>query len=265
MTDPETGTFGTWARADCEFQYMPQMYSNGMAKPSDDRLTKTMFDLPAALETWEYLINKIFVHNTSPPADQIKELGGEYGDPFATGKIGIWPSGRVYSTGFLIPRIKDRFRWALLPEVIAARGGPPGHSWYEQPNLVTLSALREGVVESSTSLAVYLAGEEYQCRVGIDRGHMPVHRAVIGAPTSVAPPPEGMKWLKVYADRPDNRSLYPFSTWSDWYDKHRVLALKGWTGEQSAAESLEACQAWGVEHLSGYEGPKPFVRSPVYP
>ena len=37
MTNPDTGAFGTWARDDYEFQYMPQMYSNGMAKPFDDR------------------------------------------------------------------------------------------------------------------------------------------------------------------------------------------------------------------------------------
>ena len=75
------------------------MYSNGLKKPFDDGLTKTMFDQPEALEAWEYLINKIFVHRTSPPADHIKTISGDYQDPFTAGKIGIWPSGRVYSTG----------------------------------------------------------------------------------------------------------------------------------------------------------------------
>ena len=264
MTNPDTGAFGTWARDDYEFQYMPQMYSNGMAKPFDDRLTKTMYDLPEAVEAWEYLINKIFVHNTSPPADQIKELGGEFGNPFAAGKIGIWPSGRVYSTGFAVPRIKDRFQWTLLPEVIAGRGGPPGHSTNDQPDLVTNTAGRDGTVEQSTALSVFLASEEYQGRVGIDRGHMPVHRAAIGAPTSLAPPPEGMKWLKVYADRPDNRSLYPFNTFGEWIGQHRAVSAKGWVGDQSPAESLQAAQDWGVRHLSSYDGPAPYVASPVY-
>ena len=172
---------------------------------------------------------------------------GEFGNPFAAGKIGIWPSGRVYTTGCATPRIRDRFRWTLLPEVIAGRGGPPGHSWHDQPNLVTNSATRDGSLEQSTAFSVFLAGEEYQGRVGIDRGHMPVHRAAIGAPTSVAPPPEGMKWLKVYADRPDNRSLFPFSTWREWWHQYRALATKGWVGEQSPAESLQACQDWGSD------------------
>ena len=66
FTDPDAGTYGTWARDDYEFQYMPQMYSNGLKKPFDDGLTTTMFDLPEALEAWEYLINKIYVHGTSP-------------------------------------------------------------------------------------------------------------------------------------------------------------------------------------------------------
>ena len=264
MTDPETETFGTWARDDYEFQYMPQMYSSGLAKPFDDGLTKTMFDLPQASEAWEYLINKIFVHKTAPPASQVKNLGGEYGDPFAAGKIGIWPSGRGHSTGYATPRIKDRFRWTLLPEVVAARGGAPGHSWHAWANLVTSNAEREGVIAGATSLAVYLASEEYQCRVGIDRGHMPVHKDVIGAPMSTAPPPEGMHWLKVYADRPDNRSLYPFGTWSAWYAKHREFAQKGWTGEQTAAEALETCQQWSERFLPLNAGPRPYVREPVY-
>ena len=265
MTNPDTGAYGTWARDDYEFQYMPQMYSNGMAKPFNDPLTKTTYDLPEALEAWEYLINKIFVSKTSPASEQVKELGGEFGNPFAAGRIGIWPSGRVYSTGFAVPRIKDRFQWTLLPEVIAGRGGPPGHSTNDQPDLVTNSAERDGSVEQSTALAVFLASEEYQGRVGIDRGHMPVHRKAIGAPTSLAPPPEGMKWLKAYADRPDNRSLYPFSTFREWWQQNRALGTKGWVGEQSPEESLAAMQDWGVRHLSDYDGPKPYVETPVYP
>ena len=265
MTDPETGTFGTWARNDYEFQYMPQMYSTGLKKPFDDELTRTMFDRPQALKAWEYLINKIHVHKTSPRPEQTKELGGEYGNPFAAGKIGIWPSGRVYSTGYGVPRIKDRFEWTLLPAVTAPGGRPAVHSWSDQPNLVTDRARRGGLEEESMALAVFLASEDYQSQVGIHRGHMPVHKAAIGAPESLTPPPGGMKWLKYYADRPDNRSLFPFSTWRDWYDKHRELAQKGWTGEQTPAEALEACQAWGVEHLSTYEGPRPYVREPVYP
>ena len=265
MTDPETGTFGTWARNDYQFQYMPQMYSTGLKKPFDDGLTKTMFDEPQALRAWEYLIDKIHVHQTAPPTDQIKELAGEYGNPFSAGNIGIWPSGRVYSTGFEIPRIRDRFEWTLLPAVNAPGGGPAVHSWSDYGHLVTRAAALDHVVEEATALAVFLAGEGYQRRVGIERGHMPVHRAAIGAPESLNPPPQGMKWLKYYADRPDNRNLFPFNTWSNWYKKHRELAEEGWTGEQTPAEALEACQAWGVEYLSRYEGPLPFVREPVYP
>ena len=265
MTDPETGTFGTWARDDYQFQYMPQMYSTGLKKPFDDDLTKTMFDQPQALRAWEYLISKIHVHKTAPPLDRIKELAGEYGNPFSAGNIGLWPSGRVYSTGYAIPRIKDRFEWTLLPAVNAPGGGPAVHSWSDRAHLVTRAAALDHVAEEATVLAVFLAGEAYQRRVGIERGHMPVHKAAIAAPESLTPPPQGMNWLKYYADRPDNRSLFPFSTWRDWYDKHRELAQKGWTGEQTPAEALEACQAWGVEHLSRYEGPRPYVREPVYP
>ena len=127
MTDAEAGTYGTWARPDYQYQYMPQMYSNGLKKPFDDRLTKTMFDQPEALEAWKYLIDKITIHRASPTEDQIKTISGEHRQPFAAGKIGIWPSGRVYSTGYGNRYIENRFAWSLLPAVVTGRGGPPGH------------------------------------------------------------------------------------------------------------------------------------------
>ena len=265
MTDPETGTFGTWARDDYAGQYMPQMYTNGLKKPFDDGLTKTMFDQPEAWEAWTYLIDKVFERKTSPGVGEAKELAGEYGNPFAAGKVGIWPTEKVGATGVEAPRIKDRFTWTLLPEVVAPGGGPPGHSWSMRANLVTLSAVLEGSVEEAVLLAEFLAGETFQGRVGMERGHVPVHRSAIEEPDAIAPPPGGMKWLKVYADRPDNRSPYPFQGWETWWRHHKGLAWKGWFGTQSAEAALAACQAWGERYFSFYDGPKPFVREPVYP
>ena len=119
----------------------------------------------------------------------------------------------MYSTGFAVPRIKDRFQWTLLPEVIAGRGGPPGHSTNDQPDLVTNTAERDGSIEQSTALSVFLAERGVPGpRRHRPRAHAGAPQAAIGAPSSLAPPPEGMKWLKAYADRPDNRSLYPFNT-----------------------------------------------------
>ena len=88
------------------------------------------------------------------------------------------------------------------------RGGPPAHLVTDTPNLVSSSVTRDGLEEQATALAVFLAGEDFQGRVGIERGHMPVHKAAIDSPTSVAPPPDGMQWLKAYADRPANRSRF---------------------------------------------------------
>ena len=266
MTDPEIGTLGTWARDDYAGQYMPQMYSNGLKKPFDDGLTKTMFDQPEAVEAWTYLIDKVFERQTSPTVWESKELAGEFGNPFAAGKIGIWPADRVGSTGLEAPRIKDRFAWTLLPEVVAPRGGPPGHAWSMRANLVTVSAWLDGSIDGAMALALFLAGETFQRRVGMERGHLPVNRQAFEAPESEAPPPEGMKWLTVYADRPDNRSPYPFEGSTLWWRYHRELAKRGWSGRMSADESVAACQGWGERYFRFYyDGPKPFVREPVYP
>ncbi len=264
MTDPEHGTFGTWARDDFAGQYLPQMYTNGLKKPFDDGLTKTMFDQPEALEAWTYIIDKIFERKTSPTVRETRSLSGEYSNPFVAGRVGIWPTDRVGATGLKAPQIVDRFSWTLLPEVVAPGGGPPGHSWSMQANLVTVSAELDGNVEEATLFAEFLAGERFQGQVGIERGHVPVHRSVMDSPESKEPPPEGMKWLKVYAERPDNRSPYPFEGWETWWRHHKGLAWKGWFGTQSAEESLAACQAWGERYFSLYDGPKPYVREPVY-
>ena len=265
MTDPETGTFGTWARDDFAGQYLPQMYTSGLKKPFDDGLTKTMFDQAEALQAWTYLIDKIFERKTSPTVHETREMSGEYSNPFVAGRVGIWPTDRVGATGLEAPQIIDRFSWTLLPEVVAPGGGPPGHSWSMRANVVTVSAELDGNVESATLVAEFLAGEMFQGQVGIERGHVPVHRSVMDRPESKAPPPEGMKWLKVYADRPDNRSPYPFEGSETWWRHHKGLAWKGWFGTMSAEEALAACQAWGERYFSFYDGQKPYVREPVYP
>lgn len=265
MTDPETGVFGTWSRDDYAGQYMPQMYTNGLKKPFDDALTKTMFDQPEALEAWSYLIEKVVDHRTSPTAGEAEELAGEFGSPFDAGKIGIWPTNRVSSTGIHIPRIKDRFAWTLLPAVVGPGGGPPGHSWSMRGNLVSAITEYDENAEQAVEFIRYLAGPEYQRFVGSYRGHVPVHKAAFNAPESFARPPHGMKWLEAYADRPDNRSPYPFVGWERWWDGHRTLARKGWTGELTPAQALEACQGWGERYLrTNYDGRTPNVREPVY-
>ena len=128
MTDPETGTFGTWARDDYAGQYLPQMYTNGLKKPFDDGLTKTMFDQPEALEAWSYLIDKVFERKTSPTVREAGALAGEHGNPFAAGKIGIWPTDQSLGSTGVDSSLRSRTasRGRCLPEVIAPGGGPPG-------------------------------------------------------------------------------------------------------------------------------------------
>ncbi len=266
ITDPETGTFGTWARDDYAGQYLPQMYTNGLKKPLDDGLTKTTFDQPEAMAAWTYLIDKIFDRKTSPTAHEAKLLAGEDENPFAAGKIGIWPTDKSSTTGIDAPRINGRFAWTLLPEVIASAGGTPGHSWSMTSNLVTVSAEMDGATDQAVDFAVFLAGPRFQGRVGAERGHLPVNRRALESHESEEPLPEGIKWLKVYAERPDNRSPYPFEGSTFWWRYHKELAGRGWSGRMSAEESLAACQRWGERYFRFYyDGPKPFVREPVYP
>ncbi len=78
------------------------------------------------------------------PDSEAKRVAGEFGNAFASGKVWSWLGGRVYTSGFDVPRIKDRFRWSLGPMPI----GPIGeerHSWNDQPNLITNGAERLGI------------------------------------------------------------------------------------------------------------------------
>lgn len=266
ITDPEIGIFGTWARDDYAGQYMPQMYTNGLKKPLDDGLTGTTFDRTEAMEAWSYLIDKVFARKTSPTANEARVLAGEDENPFAAGKIGIWPTDRVSSIGMEAARINGRFAWTLLPAVIASDGGAPGHSWSMRANLLTASAWHDGNAEQAVEWAVFLTGERFQGRVGIERGHFSVNRRALEETEAEVPPPEGLKWLKVYADRPDNRNPYPFEGSTFWWRYHKELAGRAWSGQTPAAEALAACQGWGKRYFRFYyDGPKPFVREPVYP
>ncbi|MBM4438370.1 MAG: hypothetical protein FJ029_14350, partial [Actinobacteria bacterium] len=265
FTDPAAGTYGGWARNDPQFFYWPQLYTNGLKKYVNDALTKTMWDLPEVVEAYKYLLDKIFVHKVSPPAEAAKQLSAEFGDPFSSGKVGIVASGQVYGTGNLLPRIGEKFKWTLLPAVTARQGTAPGHSWNIQPHVITLSAQRRGTVEQATALAMYFAGEEVQTRTGIDRGHMPIHKKALQAATSVAPPPDGMKWLVAYGLRPDKRQLVGWNTWEEWYSGHNAIADKAFVGQQTAEQNIAAMQAYGAKILGAYDGPKPTVKAPVYP
>ena len=161
-----------------------------------------------------FSVGLIHNENVSFPLADNKRLAGEFGNPFAAGKVWSWLSSVVYTTGYHVPRIKDRFKWSLGPMPLASLGEEI-HEWNDQPHLVTNGAQRYGTIEEAIDLILFLGGPTYQGRVAIDRGHLPMHRGVFDSDEAKAPPPEGMEWLKAYADVGN-------------VNRHLMMALPAW-------------------------------------
>ena len=176
-------------------------------------------------------------------------MAGEFGNAFASGKVWSWLGGRVYTSGFDVPRIKDRFRWSLGPMPI----GPIGeerHSWNDQPNLITNGAERLGNVEESVDLTVFLGGPVYQGRVAIDRGHMPMFKAVFDTPEAVNPPPEGMQWLKSYAEAPESRHLMMMlPNWWEMNEWRNAFVSAAFLGDVPVDEAIASSEKWVSDSL----------------
>ena len=191
----------------------------------------------------QWVADLMFVHNVAFRPEQRAEISGEIGSPFAAGNQVFWWGGRFRTVGFAIPRIKDRFRWSLAPLVWGNVTDHPNPEYGNQPNIFAASAAVTGVEEQTVDFGVYLAGPEVQGRVGIDRGHQPVHHDVKNQPDAVAPPPEGLHHLYAAYDSPYLRH-------SQWYvpggptmlellQVEGPLLGKALVGEATATEAIE--------------------------
>ena len=191
----------------------------------------------------QWVTDLMFEHQVAYRPEQRAEISGEIGSPFAAGKQVFWWGGRFRTVGFAIPRIADRFRWSLAPLVWGNVTDHPNVEYGDQPNIFAASAAVTGVEVQTVDFGVYLAGPEVQGRVGIDRGHQPVHHDVKNQPEAVAPPPEGMHYLYAGYDSPYLRH-------SQWYvpggptmlellQVEGPLLGKALTGEATATEAIE--------------------------
>ena len=123
-SDPDTDQWGTWAR-------------------NADETGLDVFD-KGGDRGLKFDVGLIHDEQVSFPDSEAKRVAGEFGNAFASGKVWSWLGGRVYPSGFDVPRIKDRFRWSLDPMPI----GPideERHAWNDQPNLITDGAERRGI------------------------------------------------------------------------------------------------------------------------
>ena len=243
-TNPDTDEWGSWARNDYEFQWAPMCFgSGGLAYRNADETGLAVFDNGG---DWGLKFSVGMIHDTgvSFPDAESKRVSGEFGNPFASGKVWSWLGSGVYSSGFHVPRIKDRFSWSLGPMPIGP-GGFEVHSWNDQPNLVTNGAQRLGTIEEAVDLTVFLGSSVYQGRVAIDRGHLPMIKTAFNDASATNPPPDGMEWLQRYADAPESRHLMmALPNWWEMNEWRNAFISAAYLGDVSVDEAISGAEKW---------------------
>lgn len=236
--DPEADLYGIDA-IDREKMWMPLCFSAGATLlRGEGDVDFTMFD-DGGDEGFQFTWDLIHTHDVAPPPEVRKQLSGEFGTVFEAGKQAYWMSGRVYTVGFGVPRIQDRFEWSLGPVPKNPRTNYHGNIWGEQYHAVTNGAHARGTLEATAELGHFL-GTDVQRRVAeVDRGHLPMWKPAFETPNATAPPPQGMEWLQKYVDRPDMRhyqARLPF--WVEWWLVWGPPLDKAMLGETSAEEGM---------------------------
>ena len=147
--DPEADLYGIDA-IDREKMWMPLCFSAGATLlRGEGDVDFTMFD-DGGDEGFQFTWDLIHTHDVAPPPEVRKQLSGEFGTVFEAGKQAYWMSGRVYTVGFGVPRIQDRFEWSLGPVPKNPRTNYHGNIWGEQYHAVTNGAHARGTLEADS-------------------------------------------------------------------------------------------------------------------
>ena len=250
-TNAERDEWGTWANNGYEFHWSPMAFMEGApAMRNADETGLAIFD-NGGDKGLKFSVGLIHDEKVSFPVTDNKRVAGEFGNPFASGKVWSWLSSVVYSSGYHIPRIKDRFSWSLGPMPLGSTGEEV-HEWNDQPHLITNGSERAGTVEEAVDLILFLGGPEYQGRVGIDRGHLPMHKSVGKLPTSLAGPPGGMEWLYKYADvgARNTHLMMGLPSWWEMYEWRKKIE-SAYIGDETVDESIAAAKKLAAEALRG--------------
>ena len=266
VTDTEQGIWGSDSSIsialDCALGY--NELQERVMGPDGHLIQGTFLD-----DGWmglQYAVDLMFKHGVAFTAEERANVQGNLGSPFAAGKQVFWYGGRVYTTGFAVPRIKDRFRWSLGPPISGNGSGHPHMSHGDQPHIFASSAATTGVEEQTVDFGVYLAGPEVQGRVAIDRGSMPVHHSVRNQPEATAPPPEGMHHLYETYDS-------PYLMHAQWYVPGSPTALELWqtwhpllgkalVGEATPTEAIEQADSAANAKLKNWQADLDAGRAP---
>lgn len=241
-TDPETNTFGIRPTG----YWFSLFASIGFSHASDPELmwysqdaTRTTFADSGADIGLRTLADWLLVDQVIQPSEMNKELSGEFGDPFSSGK-NLFRQGNG-PFGSQVGRIQDRFKWALSPLPEGPDGQPVLQQFSDQPHLITATAETRGTTEGAVEWMAFLSGTEVQTRIAVDRGSVVVRKDAADSPEMAAGPPENheqfREWLNVSTA---NNPQFMFPSYIEWHvNSHSsAIANRIWLGELSVDEAI---------------------------
>ena len=255
LTDPAQDRWGILALNSPEFFWIPLLYGNGVKRPflEDGSATGWLIDGDAASEAFEWAVDLIHQWEIAPPVNDVPALARATGDPFSGGHVAMWPSGAIHSTGFLAPRIADRFGWALVPSPASPRTGVAAHAWQGSAHFVTRRAAGDHLVEPAVALAAHLGSEEVQRAMAAARGSLPARISATSVSAAIAPPPENLPLLRGALEDPQTRHLFIFfATWPQWLAAQVQAAAGAFLGSVSPEQALLDMVRGGDQVLSAW-------------
>ena len=238
-TDPEAGTWGLDAGGNW-FSWHPLIWSGNeefFRSPDDTRFT--MYD-NGGTDGITFIHDAVFEEKVAASITESKEIRGEFSTPFTAGLQAYYFTERVRQTARPVAQIKDRFQWSLAPVPVNPATGKSGTFWSCQFHAVTSGAEARGNVEETAAVCLYF-GTDVQHRVaGIDRGHLPMWRPALETAEAQAGPPNGMEWLKRYADGTENRHRqYRMPNWVEWWQSWNGIEQKYMLGEATLDQTIQ--------------------------
>ena len=243
LTDPSLEQWGILAANSPQFFWIPLLYSNGVRRPflEDRSGTGWLVDGDAASEAFEWAVDLIHEAKIAPPAAAIAQLRADTGEPFSSGRLGMLPSGAVHATGYLAPRIGERFSWALARSPISPATGVAAHAWQASAHFVTTSAATPDVVEAAVAVAAHFTSPAVQNKLASTRAAMPALVSAAKTSGAIAPPPQNLVVLRDALEDPRTRHLFTFfPTWPEWLQAQADAAAGAFAGILSPDEALIA-------------------------
>jgi ABC-type glycerol-3-phosphate transport system substrate-binding protein len=241
LTNPDASEFGTLIAGGNDIDaWCPMVWGMGSKQFVSPDNTEHWLFKDGGANGLEFAVGLIHSERVSPVVDIIRELGGEFGSPFNAGRVAMRRT-QSGTTGFRVPRIKDRFRWAVGPQIRGDVEGVGTSLRQNQPHLVSAAAFKRGNAEAVTDFAIFMAGPEVQGRVAIDRGAAPSNWEAYKGAGAVAPPPLGMERVETHVRNPSWRQLpkYLGPSYSEWLAFRGPMA-KVFIGEQAVPEGIQA-------------------------